>query len=143
MASICFKNLNRSKRCINCWINLKRIDPIKKKEGDLFRSRCYTLLKRCLKRVGKEKKVRSTNLLGYSSQQLKERIESHPNWKSVKDGNWHIDHIFPINAFVNHGIKDIQLINHLDNLQPLGEIENVAKGDKYDEQDFLKWLSEH
>ena len=51
-----------------------------------------------------------------------------------------MDHIFPIQAFVDYGIKDIKLINCLENLQPLNGKENCSKGDKYDVEKFEKWL---
>jgi hypothetical protein len=31
----------------------------------------------------------------------------------------HVDHIFPIQAFLDHGILDLKTINALDNLRPM------------------------
>ena len=70
-------------------------------------------------------------------------IKSHPNWEKIKDQDWHLDHIFPLQAFLEHNIKDIKLINCLDNLQPLLGKENISKGDKYNKEQFLNWLSIH
>ena len=56
---------------------------------------------------------------------------------------WSIDHIFPIKAFVEHGITDMSIINSLDNLQPLLLSENISKSDKYCEKDFFTWLKNH
>lgn len=78
--------------------------------------------------------------LGYNWQALKDRIENHPNWEKVKDEDWHLDHIFPIKAFLDYDITDVKLINCLDNLQPLPAKENIAKKDKYDKQEFESWL---
>jgi len=58
----------------------------------------------------------------------------------VKDGDWHLDHIFPINAFVEHDITDISVINALDNLRPVSQKENNSKHAKYDKKKFRKWL---
>jgi len=51
-----------------------------------------------------------------------------------------LDHIFSIKAFLDFGIKNIKLMNCLDNLQPLSVAENVSKGDKYDSGAFILWL---
>src|SRR3990167_3181976 len=84
-----------------------------------FRCRCYALLHGCLNRLNKPKEGHTYKLLGYSSIELKNYIENHPNWNSVKNSEWEIDHIFPVCAFVQYGINDLKLINCLDNLQPL------------------------
>lgn len=51
--------------------------------------------------------------------QLQEHIKNHPNYENLKDVKWHIDHIFPITAFAKYNIRDISLINYLENLRPL------------------------
>lgn len=62
------------------------------------------------------------------------------NWATIKDENWHIDHVFPIKAFMEHNIHDIKIINCLENLQPLTKTDNLTKSDKYDKSHFLEWL---
>ena len=59
----------------------------------------------------------------------------------VQDEKWHIDHIFPISAFFEHGITDLKLINHLENLQPLSQKDNNEKSAKYNTNQFKRWLS--
>lgn len=108
---------------------------------NLFRKKCYKALRSTLLAVGKNKVGKTTELLGYTPEQLREHITNHPNWAKVKDGDWHIDHIFPIQAFVDHDIKDIKLINCLDNLQPLSQSENNEKWGKYDKDMFINWLN--
>ena len=54
-----------------------------------------------------------------------------------------IDHIFPIQAFVDYGLtheKYIKIVNGLDNLQPLIRKKNRCKKDKYNNQKFENWL---
>ncbi len=51
-----------------------------------------------------------------------------------------IDHIFPVQAFVDHKIYDMKIINHLTNLRPLSKVDNNKKADNYDEDSFLQWL---
>lgn len=115
-------------------------DRKQKRLNDLFRKKCYKALSSTLKAINKEKVGRTTELLGYTPKQLQEHVEKHPNWTSVKDGNWHLDHISPIAAFTEHNINDISLINCLDNLQPVSQAENNYKWATYDKRKFQKWL---
>jgi hypothetical protein len=105
-----------------------------------FRQRCYKILKCSLKKVGRHKNDRTQNLLGYSFRELQNHIKGHKNWDKVKGKKWHIDHIFPIQAFVDHKIEDMKVINALDNLRPISALENCSKGDSYDEKEFIEWL---
>ena len=108
-----------------------------------FRKICGQHIKRFMDAV-KEKKTRHTHeLLGYTPQQLQEHILNHPDYAALKDKEWHVDHIFPIQAFIDHGIMDLKIINALDNLRPLAGPENLSKADKYDEDEFLEWLNGH
>lgn len=79
-------------------------------------------------------------LLGYDSMDLFLHLSNHPNWRHLEGKEWHLDHIFPIKAFLEHEIYDIALINSLDNLQPLEKIANLKKSGKYDKDDFKKWV---
>jgi len=106
----------------------------------LFPKKCYRALSTCLKYMGEKKKDRTHKLLGYTPQQLQEHIQKHPNWVNVKDGNWHLDHIFPIIAFLEAGIKDISVICSLKNLQPLSELDNCKKNDNYNKEKFEQFL---
>ena len=103
--------------------------------------RSRSLLATTLALTGQRKLGKKAHYLGYSSADLKRRLESFPIWNDIRLGKWHIDHIFPIKAFVEHGISDIKLINCLDNLQPLTARENLKKNDTYDKGDFYEWLS--
>jgi hypothetical protein len=111
-----------------------------KRAFDEFRQRCYKTLKSALKCSGLKKNARTEEILGYSIAEFKNHIESHPNWPNVKGKRWHVDHIFPIKAFAEYGIKDIKIINSLDNLQPLLYNLNISKSDKYDAKAFGLWL---
>lgn len=93
-----------------------------------------------LNSTGRKKCKKTSELLGYSTRELREHIIAHPNWIKVKNGKWHLDHIFPIKAFLEKGIQDIKLMNSLDNLQPLSAFENLSKRDSYDKIAFGKWL---
>lgn len=66
--------------------------------------RCNGMIRSCLESLGKRKDTRGCHLLGYNREQLYEHIVNHSNWNNVKNGKWHIDHIFPVSAFIKFGI---------------------------------------
>lgn len=112
----------------------------KLKQDQLFRKKLYKALRSTLLNFGKNKVGRTSDMLGYGPQNLKEHIENHPNWINCKDINWHLDHIFPIQAFLDFNIYKPELINCLENLQPLEGKENISKHAKYDSEVFKEWL---
>lgn len=117
-----------------------RHDREKKAEDDRIRKKCYKALRTSLLKTGQLKLARTSRLLGYTPRDLQEHVRNHPNYEMVKDGEWHLDHVFPIAAFVENGIKDMAIINALDNLQPLEGRKNITKGDTYDRTVFFEWL---
>lgn len=129
---ICLKDFSpkRSMREIYCSAHCR----------NLFPKKIYGALDRCFKYTGERKMDHSNKLLGYTPRQLQEHVHTHPNWEKVKDGQWHLDHIFPIIAFIENGIRDISIICCLENLQPLQGKKNCQKNDKYDKDKFLEWL---
>lgn len=144
-----FRNGNRCKKCGNKVISEKMAgdkhpnwnSDREQVESNLkFRKRCCGLVKSVLQSTGRVKDNRTAKLLGYDYKKLREHIQSHPNWLKVKQGEWHIDHIFPIKAFLDHGISDLKIINALDNLRPLSKQENLTKQAKYDKVKFEEWL---
>lgn len=110
------------------------------KKNQRFRRTAYSLIHRCLRYLDKEKKQKTYDILGYTPKQLIDHIENHQNWKNVKDKKWHIDHIFPIKAFVDYNISDMSIINCLENLQPLLADENHSKNDNYNKEEFEEFL---
>ena len=82
-----------------------------------------------LKRILRYKKHESTSdLLGYTSIELRENIESKfkdgMSWDNY--GEWEIDHIIPVSSFDLEKTPPC-IVNSLDNLQPLWKIENIKK----------------
>lgn len=71
-------------------------------------------------------------LHGYTMSELHLHIESlfKPGMSWLNRSEWHIDHIIPISAWLALGIKDVRLVNALDNLQPLWATENLSKSNK-------------
>jgi hypothetical protein len=150
-ANISLGNFKAGKRCPNCkstklsgsnhhfWIKDRNEANLRKKT----KQKCYSLLKRTLAAIGEVKIDSLLNHLGYSPFDLKQHLESHPNWSNVKDKEWHIDHLFPIKAFIDHGILDLKIINALSNLQPLSKFDNLSKGSNYDNTEFLIYLNKN
>jgi hypothetical protein len=146
-SKISWNNFSKGRRCKKCGISKRsnknhyewQEDRQKYEENFRFRQRCYKLVRLSLEATGKSKSKRTAELLGYDHKQLQEHITRHPNYKKLK-GEFHIDHIFPIKAFVDYGISDLSIINCLDNLRPLSGAENCGKNAKYDRSSFEDWL---
>jgi hypothetical protein len=150
-SEIIFANFQAGARCKKC--SIKKVsggnhfrwiqDRKKLEEQNCFKRKCRQLLKVALKITGRKKDEKNYKLLGYSCEELQTHIYNHPNWKNVEnDKVWHLDHMYPIKAFIDYNIKDIKLINSLDNLQPLSKKENLVKGSKYNKEEFENWLKE-
>lgn len=105
-----------------------------------FRKRISNMLARLLKATGQQKLDRTHIILGYTAQQLQDHILNHPDYKPGVV--FHIDHIFPVQAFLDAGISDLKVINCLENLRPMPGMENLSKADKYNKEEFEKWLGE-
>lgn len=108
----------------------------------LFPKRAYSALSKCLKLSGTNKEGHAHDVLGFTPKELQQHIQSHPNWSLVKDKEWHLDHVFPIIAFIEHDIKDIKMMCCLKNLQPLLSKDNMRKSGKYNKTEFESWLQQ-
>jgi hypothetical protein len=137
LIAISWNNFQRGKRCKICFIEQNWLKP----EDRKFAVLCRSVLKNCLKKTKIKKTDKTEKLLGYDYHQLKNRIINHENWNVIKDKKWHIDHIFPIKAFCDYGIKNIKLINCLENLMPIEGKENLKKSSKYNKVEFEQWLA--
>lgn len=115
-------------------------DREKYRKDRLFATRCGNMVRRVLRSLNKLKISRSSDILGYDSETLLHHIKSHPSWSSIDGDDWVIDHIFPITAFIEHGVYDVVIINCLDNLQPLSSFANLSKGNRYNKEEFRQWL---
>jgi hypothetical protein len=89
------------------------------------------ILHNYLRRVGKEKENYTIEILGYSTLDLKQHIESlftdGMTWNNY--GEWHIDHIKPVTRFSNDTPPNI--VNQLSNLQPLWSTTREINGVTY------------
>ncbi len=82
-------------------------------------------------RLGKSKEGRTIDLLGYSPLELKQHLEklfiTGMTWNN--HGEWHIDHIKPVSKFDKE--TPMNIVNALNNLQPLWATDNYQKGANY------------
>jgi len=99
------------------------------------------LIWNAITRCKQKKTDRTHKLLGYSAEQLVTHIESQftegMTWENIA-----VDHRIPVKAFIDHGIIDMRIINHLSNLQPLFREDNLKKGDRYREKDFQDYIAQ-
>ncbi len=145
---ISFANFQCGKRCDKCGANKRsgsnnkqwNLDREKVRINTILRNRYYAALHHTLVATGKKKQTKSSILLGYTPTELREHIENYPSWNIVKHSSWDLDYIFPIKAFLDHGITDAKIINCLDNLRPIPSSENKKKHIKYDVDEFRQWL---
>jgi len=77
------------------------------------------------------------DIVGYTLNELKQHLQSQfqegMSWDN--HGKWHIDHIRPIASFniTDYKCEDFKECWSLSNLQPLWAIDNIRKGDKWDD----------
>ena len=84
----------------------------------------------------KVKNKRTLELLGCDGKFLKKHLEKKfskgMSWNNY--GEWHVDHITPINYFLkNHDFNDVEIQKecfNYKNLQPLWSLENKRKSNK-------------
>ena len=144
-----FKVVKSGGMCRKCFV-LKTTGPghhrwIEDREEAKLRKKviekCHDAKKHCLMSIDTVGRDTTTELLGYSPQQLWNHLVSFPKWPELSKGRWHLDHIYPIIAFIEYGVSEINVINGLDNLQPLDARANLSKAGSYDREKFEAYLS--
>ena len=116
---------------INQYQNQRLKEDILYKVSHNIRARTYDIFKK----KGLVKDQTSLNILGIEGNKLIEYIESKwtngMNWgnygKNVNN-EWSIDHIIPLSSA--NTIKELKILCHYTNLQPLWHIENLKKLNK-------------
>lgn len=111
--------------------------------NSLIHDRVKGMLRACLQAFDTDKSGHAHEILGYSAQELWAHLCCFPNFEQLQRGDWHIDHILPVKAFVDHGISDLSIINALANLRPLSASENHSKNAWYDEDAFISYCIRH
>lgn len=136
MCSICKGKETRGSKHYRWRLDREQVALEKK-----FRVLNKSILRNCLVRLKISKINKTIDMLGYTSQDLYNHLINHPNWLNVQNVKWHIDHYFPIKAFMDYGIFDTKIVNCLENLQPLTAKENLLKYDTYNQEEFEDWLN--
>lgn len=87
---------------------------------------------------------RTIDILGYSHAELQQRIamnfQTGMSWENY--GEWQIDHVKPIDRFLQQGVSDPRVVNALCNLKPMWAKDNASKGSKFrPPKDSPSWQS--
>ena len=107
---------------------------------DSLRRRYHSMIHNVLNQTGQRKTTKSFAILGYGYKELTEHLRSFSEFETLIKNVWHIDHIFPICAFLDYNIIDPAVINALENLKPMTGNENSVKSGKYDKEEFERYL---
>jgi len=114
----------------------------KRKEDPHFRLKdnIRRLINLSLQKGGYSKNSKTQCILGCSYDEFVYHIQSQfqmgMNWDNV--GEWELDHIIPISSYENQ--REIYLLNHYTNFQPLWASDNLKKSNTYKEEDKLRYL---
>jgi hypothetical protein len=107
----------------------------KRKVNDpVYRAICNlrTYITYYCKNIQIDKKFKTMDALGCTSQEFKQHLESKftegMTWENY--GAWHVDHIKPISLATTE--QEAIELSHYTNLQPLWAADNLSKGNKYD-----------
>lgn len=96
--------------------------------------RIRAMLARVLGQTKQPKWAKSEEMIGYTRSELINHLDSllkdGMTWDNF--GEWHIDHIKPVSAFIKEGVTDPAVVNALSNLQPLWAEDNFKKSDSYE-----------
>jgi len=110
-------------------------EKIKKRRKEDFLFKLKTTLgnrlRNFLKSKGLNKKNKRTfDIIGCDPNFLREYLEIRfkPGMNWDNHGEWHIDHIIPLDIALNE--EEIFILSHYTNLQPLWKAENLSKGCK-------------
>lgn len=102
------------------------------KEDELYRlAKIYrTRTKIAFKQKGFEKPTKTTDLIGCSTKEFKEYLESKftegMTWENRGLKGWHLDHIIPLCSAKNK--EELENLCHYTNIQPLWWQDNLRKG---------------
>jgi hypothetical protein len=107
--------------------NKYNTDAFYKMKVDI-RSRVYSTIQ--------DKKMNTSNILGCDWNTFKSYIESKfkdgMSWENHGRYGWHYDHIIPVASAKNE--KELIVLNHYTNFQPLWSQDNLRKGCKISEE---------
>jgi hypothetical protein len=122
-----YRNKNKKRIC-----EVSRIYRNKKRHNDIQFKISTCLRSRINKYIKRKGKFSSINGLGCTIYELKLHLEKQfvdgMSWDN--HGEWHIDHIIPLNSFDLTNREQFLKACHYINLQPLWAKDNLSKGTK-------------
>lgn len=125
------RNKDRAREYKNAYYRKRYADKKQEPEFKLSVVMRVTLRKQ-LEKIGSGKQGRTSRVLGYSPEDLKQHLERQfskgMSWDNY--GEWHIDHIVPVSEHLKSGETDPAIINCLTNLRPMWAGENQSKNSK-------------
>ena len=103
--------------------------------------------------LGQQKSKKTMDYVGIKLDKFKEYLEfqftegmSWDNYGETIDKDkknaWHIDHILPCNAFDFNNEMHVKACFYYENLRPFWATENIIKKDKYDVNEFNKYIEQ-
>lgn len=118
---------------------VKRNKYVRNKMKNNLNYKIQTLIRSSFKKAMKGSKVKASKDYGIDFNLIVNKLNEEFE-KLDKNKKYHIDHIFPVSAFDHTDEKMIKLCWNVNNLQWLEASENMLKGDKYDDEEFKKYL---
>ena len=90
--------------------------------------------------VGRSKSARTMELLACTIEELWAHLERQfkPGMTRENYGEWHVDHIIPLDRYDLADPEQQRRAFHWSNTQPLWASENISKGAAFDPRDVLK-----
>lgn len=124
----------RKERNRRIW--LKRVERAKSDPLVAARLRLRKSVGESFRRTSDRKTKKTEQLLGCSFAEAKRIIESRflPGMSWDNRHLWHLDHRVPIS--IAKSVREVELLNHIDNLFPIWEKDNLKKGDKLSLRDL-------
>ena len=125
--------------------NPKKLKEHQRKQRSRPENKLRSAVSMAFKKIGQNKPTDTLALLGCTWEEAKAHFESlfleGMTWENHGrgEGKWQIDHIRPVASFKGASEEELKQMNHISNLQPLWAIDNIKKGDKWEENDTLKY----
>lgn len=96
-----------------------------------FQARCRKRVWAAFRESGYSKRSKTFDLIGCDKDSLMAYIEAmfHEGMSWDNYGEWHIDHIIPLSSAENE--REVELLCHYLNVQPLWASDNVSKSAKF------------
>lgn len=118
---------------------------------DRLRSKSYKFVNYCRKMI--ENDFDNYNVLNYKFNWKKEDLIKWKNkYRHWKNKDYHIDHIIPLHAFIENKfiknedditLKNLLIINDINNLQLLSSYDNNSKSYKYVQEHYEKYMENY